>query len=155
MLSAVLFAPVRGSTRVTRRPLFSVAQRCASGPQMISYGSPRPVATTWRVKPPVAARDPDLIVDADVGTEAGADVATDVDPDVRARDDPAVAAGAEATDPARARADRAASAAVARFMRLRLSREATASRVPSCDDDTHCREAWCWTSCRPAGARQG
>src|SRR3954454_21765721 len=151
MLTAVLFAPVRGSTRVTRRPLFSVTQRCASGPQMISYGSPRPVATTRRVKLPVGARGPDLVVDADVGTEAGADV----DTDVRARDDPAVAAGAEATDPARARADRAASAAVARFMRLRLSREATASRVPSCDDDTHCREAWCWTSWRPAGARQG
>src|SRR3954468_3320975 len=154
MLTAVLFAPVRGSTRVTRRPLFSVTQRCASGPQMISYGSPRPVATTRRVKPPGGARGPDLVVDADVGTEAGTDVATDVDTDVRAKD-PAVAAGAEATDPARARADRAASAAVARFMRLRLSREATASRVPSCDDDTHCREAWCWTSCRPAGARQG
>jgi len=111
------------------------------------------------VKPPVEARDPDLVVGTEAGTEAGTDVDTDVDrdvdTDVRARDDPAVAAGAEATDPARARADRAASAAVARFMRFRLSREATASRVPSCDDDTHCRAAWCWTTCRPAGARQG
>src|SRR5919107_3196499 len=137
MLTAVDLAPVRGSTRVIFRPLFSVTQRCASGPQMISYGSPSPVATTRRVKPPGATGTA-------AGTAAGAAALV--------VEDPAVAGAADATDPARARADRAARAAVARFMRFRLSREATASRVPSCDDGSPCREAWCCTvmSHRPA-----
>src|SRR3954447_24549340 len=46
MSTAVLLAPVRGSTRVTLRPLFSVTQIIPSGPQAISYGSASPVVRT-------------------------------------------------------------------------------------------------------------